>query len=164
MDSVSSWLLSIAGVILLSVLAEFILPDGQINKFVRIIFSFVVLLVIILPLPKIFKNNFNLSNYLSGQTTLQSDYLEQVNLDKLNAITQETNEKIRKKGLYNVEVYISANIFAEKLEIYTITVDLRKIEYDDRVENKTIENAKAIILQVLKQDENLKDVGVRFRE
>ena len=164
MSSVSSWLLSIAGVILLSVLSEFVLPDGQINKFVRMIFSFFVLLVIILPLPKIFKNNFDLSNYLDGTVSLQSDYLEQVNLDKLNILTQETNIKIKDKGLSKVEVYISANIFAEKLEIYTITIDLREIEYADNLENMTIEKAKSIILNVLNENDLLKDVEVKFRE
>jgi len=62
MGAISSWLLSIAGVIILSVLAEFVLPDGQMNKYIKTIFSFVILLVIVMPLPKVFGKDFDFSN------------------------------------------------------------------------------------------------------
>ena len=45
MSAISSWLLSVAGIIILGVLCEMILPDGQMNKYVKVIFSFAVLLV-----------------------------------------------------------------------------------------------------------------------
>ena len=89
MSGVSSWLLSIAGVILLSVLAELILPEGQMNKYTKVIFSFVVLLVIILPLPKLFGKDFNLEKFFNyGENILQEDYLYQINLDKLKTYSR----------------------------------------------------------------------------
>ena len=63
MGAVSAWLLSITGVILLSVLAEFVLPEGQMNKYTKVIFSFVILLVIIMPLPKLFGKDFDISKF-----------------------------------------------------------------------------------------------------
>ncbi len=164
MSVVSSWLLSIAGVVLLSVMTEFVLPDGQINKFIRVVFSFITLLVIILPIPKLFKRDFNLSNYLNEQTSLQRDYLEQVNLDKLNTLTEELNLKVAKRGIKNIEISVGANIFAKTLEIYTITADLRNIAYDSNIESKTIENAKAIILDVVGDYDILDGVEVKWRE
>ena len=35
MGIVSAWLLSIAGVVILSVLAEFVLPEGQMNRYTK---------------------------------------------------------------------------------------------------------------------------------
>jgi stage III sporulation protein AF len=64
-SGVSQWLLSITGVVLLSVLAEFVLPEGQINKYTKVIFSFVVLLVVIMPLPKLFGKDIDISHFFS---------------------------------------------------------------------------------------------------
>ena len=123
MGSISAWLLSIAGVVILSVLAEFVLPEGQMNKYTKVIFSFVILLVIIMPLPKVFGKDFDISKYFGNTgNVLQDDYLEQVNLDKLTAISEGVNLKISEAGLKNVVVSINANIFTEKLEIYSILV------------------------------------------
>ena len=77
MGIVSAWLLSIAGVVILSVLAEFVLPEGQMNRYTKVIFSFVILLVIIMPLPKLLGKEFDISKFFGGANdTLQEDYLE----------------------------------------------------------------------------------------
>ena len=164
MSAVSSWLLSITCVILLSVLAEFVLPDGQVNKFIKVVFSFVILLVIILPLPTLIRSDFDLSNYMEQETSLQDDFLEQVNLDKLNSLSESVNTQISNAGIKNVEVAIGGNIFAKTLEIYSIVADLRNIEYDSSFTNKNIESAKAVIIQIIRKHEALNGVEVRFRE
>ena len=69
MNAVSSWLLGIACVVIMSVLAEFVLPEGQINKYIKVIFSFFILLVIIMPLPKLFGKDFNINDYFTSQPT-----------------------------------------------------------------------------------------------
>ena len=74
MDVVSSWLLGIACVVILSVLAEFVLPEGQINKYIKVIFSFFILLVIIMPLPKLVGKEFNINDYFFNQPSLQEDH------------------------------------------------------------------------------------------
>ena len=60
-SSLSGWVLSIAGVISLSVIVELILPEGQLNKYIRGIFSFIIILVIIAPLPSLGGKNFSFS-------------------------------------------------------------------------------------------------------
>ncbi len=165
MGSVSAWLLSIAGVIILSVLAEFVLPEGQMNKYTKVIFSFVILLVIILPLPKIFGKDFDISKFFGDtNSSLQDDYLEQVNLDKLTIISEGVNTKINESGLLNVVVSINANIFSEKLEIYSILVDLRELEYSKSFGSKDITKAKAKILEIIGQYSQLNKVEVKFNE
>ena len=62
MSSVSAWILSIAGIICISVLLELIMPEGQMNKYIKNIFSFVIVLVIILPLPKLINSDFDSSS------------------------------------------------------------------------------------------------------
>lgn len=165
MASISTWLLSIAGVVILGVLAEFVLPEGQMNKYTKVIFSFVILLVIILPLPKIFGKDFDFSKY-SGESEeiLQEDYLEQINLDKLTEISESINKQIEESGIRNVEVSINANIFGKELEIYNIYVDLEDIAYGENFPTKNITNAKAKILEIIGDYVQLDDVEVRFNE
>ena len=164
MSTISSWLLSIAGIVVLSVLTEFVLPDGQINKYVKVVFSFIVLLVIILPIPKLLKSDFNLSQFMGEEVGLQQDYLEQINLNKVTALTEEINSKIVDSGLQNVEVAINSNIFAEKLEIYGISVDLREMIYAENFENKNISSAKEKIIQIIRSMSIFDGVEVKFYE
>ena len=161
----TAWLLSIAGVVILSVLAEFVLPEGQMNRYTKVIFSFVILLVIIMPLPKLLGKEFDISKFFGGANdTLQEDYLEQVNLDKLNAMSESVNIQIKESGLLNVVVSINGNIFSENLEIYSILVDLRELEYATSFGSKDKTKAKAKILQIIGEFPLLKGVEVKYNE
>ncbi len=165
MSTVSSWLLSIACVVILSVLAEFILPEGQINKYIKVIFSFVIMLVIIMPLPKLFGKDINFSQLLGNyDSELQEDYLYQLNLDKVTAITDELNSKVEKEGMLNVRIRINANVLTTDLEIYGVFVDLCDIEYTAKFGSKDIVKAKLKIVDITKEFELLRNVKVEFLE
>ncbi|MDE6583059.1 MAG: stage III sporulation protein AF [Clostridia bacterium] len=164
MSAISGWLLSITGVILLSVLAEFVLPEGQINKYIKVIFSFIILLVVIMPLPKLFGKNFDLSKFFGGEAVLQEDYLYQLNIDKLSALNTEIGQKIQDAGLRNVEVSINANVLEEKMEIFGVYVDLCDIEYSEKFGSKDITKAKAKIKEIIRGFSLLENVEVSFNE
>ena len=51
----SGWLIGIVGVVSLGVLIEVLLPEGENSKYIRGIFSIIVIFVIISPLPKLAK-------------------------------------------------------------------------------------------------------------
>ena len=48
----TSYILSIVGIVFLGVLVDVIMPDGEMNKYVKGVFSIIALCVIINPLPK----------------------------------------------------------------------------------------------------------------
>ena len=165
MSGVSAWLLSIAGVVLLSVLAELVLPEGQMNKYTKVIFSFVILLVIILPLPNLFGKNFDINKFFgASESTLQEDYLYQINLDKLTALNEDISNDLKQVGLENITVSINANVLTENLEIMGVFVDLCDLEYAENFENKDILTAKKKIKEIVKSYSILKDVEVEFNE
>jgi len=164
MSGISSWLLGIAGIVILSVLTEFVLPEGQINKYIKVIFSFVTLLVIIMPLPKIFGKEFDISKFFGSDSSLQKDYLEQVNLDKLTALNKSLAEDVKEQGLCYVEISINANILSEELEIYGIFVDLSALEFEPKFGSHDITKAKLKIIETIKSYSILKNVEVKFNE
>lgn len=158
-SSVSGWVLSLSGVICISVIAEFILPDGQTNKYVKGIFSFVLLLVIVSPLPKLLNKKLNFSNIFdyNGVVSASDDYLYEVNLDKLTYYKQVIESKIKSHGYDNVSVYINCNIKDSKMKFKSITVDLKSLVIRHEAEHKNIakirEDITKIILSYVEIDE-----------
>lgn len=126
--TISTWILSIAGVVCLSVIVELILPNGQMAKYIKGIFSFIIILVIIMPIPKLFKMNFDFSNvFNTDEIHLQEDYLYQLNLNKILKIKTEIEDDVTEMGYQNVVVSINADIFASSVEFKSVSVDLRHI-------------------------------------
>ncbi len=163
MSVVSSWLLSIVGVILLSVLSEFVLPEGQMNKYIKGIFSFVILLVIIMPLPKILGKDFNLSKFFGQEQVLQEDYLYQLNIDKLSALSEDVSKRMKECGYEEVEVSINANVLSENLEIYGVFVDYSRKQFDENNDSYNDEQIQNDLKKILQEFPLLKDVEIKFK-
>lgn len=159
LSSISNWILSITGVICLSVVAEFILPYGQTNKYVKGIFSFVLLLIIVSFLPQILNQKIDFSSIFNYESsiTVDEDYLYEANLDKLTYYKQNIENKIKSHGYDNVSVYISCNIKDIQMKFKSITVDLKSLVISKEAEHKNIakirEDITKIILSFVEIDE-----------
>ena len=91
----SAWILSIAGVCMMSVVVDLVLPSGQTAKYIKNIFGYIIVLVIIWPLPSIVKGNFDFGSIFESQEiVLQEDFIYQVNRDKLTSIEKLLEEQI----------------------------------------------------------------------
>lgn len=155
---ISKWILSIAGIIFTSVIIELILPEGQMNKYIKAILSFIIVLVIIMPIPKLMKSEYDYSNLLSYENIkVDENYIYQLNLDKMNHLKQEIENKIEKRGYKNVEVFVSANIFQNNMKFKSITVDLSDLVISGNAEHNDITKIKKdiseIIMSYIKIDE-----------
>lgn len=150
LQSISSWIISIAGVITLSVLIEFVLPDGQMNKYIKSIFSFVIVFVIISPIPKLLNQNITFSEFFDYENTFSIDenYLEQVNLNKLISYQTTIEEQCLESGYENVKVYINADILSGDIKIQSIHVDLSDLVLSANAEHRNITNIKNHIGQI----------------
>ena len=72
------WVVTVAGIAILSVLCDVILPEGQTRKYVKTVFGVVVSLVIIQPLVGLFAQGVNGSLYDNDSVLPQDQYLESV--------------------------------------------------------------------------------------
>lgn len=150
-SDISTWILSIAGIICISVIVELILPEGQMNKYIKGIFSFIVILVIIMPIPKLIGSNFDFSNILNYENSVNvdEDYIYQLNLNKLNLLKEDIESEINKHGYENVSVYINCNIFENKMNFKSITVDLNSLVISENAEHKDITKIKKDITNII---------------
>lgn len=77
MSELFSWVLKIVGVVVIGVLVDIIMPEGQTNKYIKSIFACFTLLVIVSPLPKLL--NYDIENSLldnsSESVSVDEDFL-----------------------------------------------------------------------------------------
>lgn len=124
-----------------------------------------ILFVVIVPLPKIFGKDFDFSKFFIGQEdVLQEDYLYQLNIDKLEVLSTDLNEQISSAGLKNVKITISASVLQTELEIFSVLVDLRNLEFDKSFQSQNVSGAKDKILDIIDNFQILKGVEVKFYE
>lgn len=57
----ANWILSIVGIICLGILIEIVLPQGKTTKYIKGVFSLVVILVIVSPLPKLIGKEYEIN-------------------------------------------------------------------------------------------------------
>lgn len=164
MQAVSSWIVSIAGVIALSVLIELIMPDGQMNKYIKSIFSFIIVFVIISPIPKLLKQEITFSEFFDSENSFSIDenYLEQVNLNKLTSSQEAIEHQCLEKGYKNIKVYINADIFSGEMNIKSVYVDLSELVLLASAEHTNITNIKKHISQIIQSNITISEEFISY--
>ncbi len=121
----SGWVLSIAGMVILTVIVDIIIPEGQTYKVIKGVFAFVTVLVIAAPLPKLLNADFDFSRFFNGE----SNYVgyDQTLSDSIYEMRlEQTEERIQRalnnKGVQNAVISIESvneNSFAviKKVEV-----------------------------------------------
>ena len=150
----TGWILSITGVTILSVLVDLIMPNGQTAKYIKNVFAFMMILVIISPLPSLLKGNFDIGDIFQiEEIVIQEDFVYQVNRDKLTALEDSINKTLEEEGLKNVIVTINADIFQIEMQIKEINVDLSDLVIDGNSGHIDIEKAITDIIVKLVGEE-----------
>lgn len=126
MGAISGWILSIVGVVLLGVIIEIILPEGQVSKYIRGVTCLATVLVIVSPLAKLGDANFDIKKYISSEIELDEGMLAQINQAKAKNIEESLEKLLQEEGYENVDVSISADYYSVQMEIMAIFVDLSK--------------------------------------
>ena len=149
MSSISAWILSIAGISVIGVLVELILPNGQTKKYVKGVFAFVVVMVIITPLPKIFRSDFRVDDiFEENAIIIQEDFVYQINRDRLEKIEEMIESDLSDEGFEKAKVKINANIFTTDMTIDAVFVDLSELVITKKAEHKNTN--EVVINSVLK--------------
>ncbi len=97
----SAWLLSIVGVVSLGVLIELLLPEGENSKYIKGIFSVIVIFVIVSPLPKLVKGeNVDWFSPSGGEIQMDDTYYQSAKEDIQRKLIQSVEDKLKENG-YN---------------------------------------------------------------
>lgn len=144
------WVLSIGAVVILTAVAGFIIPEGKLGKYVKSIFSVIILLVITKPFLSFDANNFDsIFDTIHKDMVLQQDFIEYVFSEKTDALEGTTVKLIEESGVFNADVkiihFITENYVyrIKKVEINlknaVIKTDKEHIDIIEEIEKKVSE-------------------------
>lgn len=125
----ASYILSIVGVVFLGVLIDVIMPDGEMNKYVKGVFSIIALCVILSPIPKLFKKDFDIGNlfYDSAAVQVDADFLEATNKQLKNQFENALVAKLKDAGFDCIKVEILCDMSNYNFEIKKVIIDISKM-------------------------------------
>ena len=140
MSSLSSWVLSIAGICLISVILDLMMPEGKTNSIIKNVISYAIILVVIFPLPKLMNKNFSADEIFDEiDITIQNDYIYNINQSKLDALKEQIEYELNGNGIWGVEVSVSGNIFDNPMVINAVYVDLYNAVISENGKNINIQ-------------------------
>ena len=104
---IKTWILSIAGIIILSAMLSLILPEGKAGKLIKSILALLVILVIIKPLFSIFSGG-EVSFMPENQTivTEQQNFIDYINGKKIESYKTNTEQILKNHGVYDAQIEI----------------------------------------------------------
>ena len=115
----SAWLLGIAGIVVIGVIVEIILTDSPMSKFIRSIYGFFVLLVIVSPLPGFFRGGFE----VGGNFDYDWELIGTINAQSLDAATRRVQNALAQARFENVIVTITKERDAPSFRIERVFIN-----------------------------------------
>ena len=155
--SVEIYILSIVGIVFLSVLVDIIMPDGDMSKFIKGVFSIVALFVIISPAQKFFNKDFDIDKIIYDQTAVQidSDYIEATTKQMKNQLEITLSVKLKDAGFDNVGVEILCDMSNNVFQVEKVVLDISNMVINTNIPhiNKYTE-IKQVVIDYLNVEES----------
>ena len=125
----TSYILSIVGTVFLGVLVDIIMPDGEMNKYVKGVFAIIAMCVILSPVPKMIKNDFDIGDlfYDNSAVKVDTDFLEATNKQIKNQLQITLKTKLKDAGFDNVEVEILHDMSNYNFQIKKVIIDISQM-------------------------------------
>lgn len=127
----SGWIMSVVSVVVLSVLLDLFMSEGQTKKYIKGIMSIIVIAVIIAPLPNLLKKEINISEAFQNNTDYSQidtdmDYLYRLYSAQYAEKEKTIENHLKEKGIKNCAVRINIYQFDGKIELINVLVSLEK--------------------------------------
>lgn len=138
--NLSAWVLSIVGIVVLTLMVDIIIPEGNTGKYIKGVFAMLTVFVIAMPLPKIFNSEFDLEEFLQQNTSASADYdvLENIYYMRLERLEQKIITSAESEGIKNMEVKINALNNNSFVEIQSIEINLKNVVIEEKNPNINI--------------------------
>lgn len=153
---IMSWLLSVIGIVVIGVLINLILPEGEIQKYIKAIFSVFVVFIMIYPILNIDISKINYDEFFYNQTSVTVDekYLENYKEKYRESLQNQCETVLNNNGYQNVRVEIYLNLSSEKFEIEKVYVNLKNLVINENsVHIDKYKEIKSIIVSLLDVEE-----------
>ena len=160
MEKVSTWLLSVVGIVIIALLVDILLPVGKTSKLIKSVLAIFSIFVFISPLKHIDLNSFNIESFF-GNISIDSNFVENRNNEKLRALEKNIEENLAENGYLNIDVQLKGEYTEEKAKISNIFVYLSDLVLKD--EKLNIDKYTNIVA-VIKKFVSIKEENIIFYE
>jgi energy-coupling factor transporter transmembrane protein EcfT len=149
-----SWVITILAVIVIGTILDIFLSEKKLGKFVRNIFSSLVVLLLISPIPVLLTDCSSIKeDFLFSNVNLDTSYINYANKQKVKYLQNGVEEALAADGYKKVIVTIDADM-SKEIEIELARVDISKMVIETGVGNinkvETIRNLVAKYLNIQK--------------
>lgn len=127
MSGISSWILSITGIIVVTLLVEIILPNGKTNKLIKSIIGIFSIFVIISPLKKFDIDSLDLTAVFQSEIKIDTNFIDNRNKEKIVAYEKLIEDTLTQNGYKNTIILLKGAFDGEKLIFENAFVDLRDL-------------------------------------
>ena len=128
------WVVTVAGIAILSVLCDVILPEGQTRKYIKTVVGIIVTIVMLQPILNLANNSIDLSAQQpsgSQSVTVQQSYLDMVENKEREAAVTATKKTLAARG-----VTVKDIIASQSDRTVTVKVDNKESnELRQQIEN-----------------------------
>ena len=130
----AGYVLSVLGIVVAGVIIDVIIPSGQINKYIKSIYSIFVVAVLLSPLIKIVngskKIEFTYTNFEMDQSLI-----EYINEQKVENLQKTISQNLYENGFKNVDILINYSINDNIITYNSCIVNLKNLAIDDNVQH-----------------------------
>ncbi|MGN1208455.1 MAG: stage III sporulation protein AF [Christensenellales bacterium] len=152
MSVVMGWLLSVVGIVLIGVLVDLILPEGEMQKYVKAVFSIFVVFVMVSPVLKIDLNKINFDAFVYNKNSVQvnENFLKNYNNAYKENLEKVCEQQLENAGFSGVCVEICLNLSNSKFEIKEVQANLANLVINaNKVHIDKYQEIKSVIISVL---------------
>ena len=163
MSGLSSYILSIAGIIFVSIIVELVISDGTLSKHIKSIFSFFILAVIIAPLPALVSNENVSSVFEFSEYEIQEGYIYTLNKSRLETMATEEELLLQNEGYKNIKiVFHSSNMSQADMKIDGASINLAKMIVLEEAKHKEEKDIKEHITSRMIERYDIEKGGIVY--
>lgn len=118
MSGFAAWGLTVLGLATVTTIAEMLLPHGKLRNVILSVFASITALVIITPIPELFKNGFDF-DFSTGTVATDSDYLDFIDKSREDIFAASAVEYLKQHGY---DGGFTLTVTADGYTVKTVTV------------------------------------------
>ena len=122
----TGYILSVLGIIIAGVLIDIIVPSGNINKYIKGVYSIFVVAVILNPIIKFFNKNYDLTVHYN-EININNDLLNYIFNSRAKIYETELENEFKEQGFNNIDIIINFSIENNELKINSCVANLKNL-------------------------------------
>lgn len=136
----SAWVLSIVGIVLLTLVVDIVLPEGQTGKYIKSVLAIITVFVIASPVPTLLSGDIDVSGVMSDYDAADVDeaFLQDLFETRMEAVKDTLESEFAEKGVSGVKIDISYEKDGYVFKIKKILLDTTDAVIDGSDKNINI--------------------------